>query len=276
MENVALHKGMLVRSIDGDKVGKVIATVDNTFMVEKGILFPEDYTFNLNAIERIEGDTCYVRYTMQQVKDRDFDLSSFDNTATSSAASYDTTSRTGASAYPEASNFSNVDSNLDNSATFNRDTTLNSNSTLNADNTVRVPLKEEQIDVQKTMHEAGEIRLHKTVVTETRHIEVPVMREEVSIERVQVPPGQVSTSGSVDSNFEETSISVPIREEEIEIRKRPVVKEEIRVTKNVKIDERKVDTEVRHEEAYIEKEGNVKKISDTPAGTNVPRTPKAS
>lgn len=260
MQNVNLSKGMHVRSIDGDKIGKIIATVDNTFLVEKGILFPEDYTFTYNAIERVEGDTLYVKYTMQQVKDRNFDLSSA-NTQTESTSYSDSTSfRQGASAFPEAVDTSTAGT----ASTYSQsaDLNLNQSNRVEADgSTVRVPLKEEQVDVQKTVHEAGEIRLHKTVVTEMRHIEVPVMREEVQVERVQVSPHD-ATSG-VGSDFTENTISIPIREEEVEIHKRAVVKEEIRLTKNVKIDEKRVDTEVRHEEAQIEREGNVTRLSDS-------------
>jgi uncharacterized protein (TIGR02271 family) len=286
MQNVNLSKGMHVRSIDGDKIGKIIATVDNTFLVEKGILFPEDYTFSYNAIERVEGDTLYVKYTMQQVKDRNFDLSSINQTAASTSYS-DSTYRQGASAFPESVNtstgsgFAAGSSNLgaQSSSTYSQSADLNQSTVNRVENegsTVRVPLREEQVDVSKTVHEAGEIRLHKTVITETRHIEVPVMREEVQVERVQVSPTEATSMTGMGAEFTENTISVPIREEEIEIHKRPVVREEIRLTKNVRVDEKSVDTQVRREEAHIEREGNVTKLSDTSSSASPLKNPKAS
>src|SRR5262249_40583728 len=49
-----VSEGMAVRSIDGEKLGKVVACQPTGFMVEKGFLFPKDV---LVPYERISGIT---------------------------------------------------------------------------------------------------------------------------------------------------------------------------------------------------------------------------
>lgn len=42
MKRSDIHPGMVVRSIDGERLGKVTATEDETFRIEKGLFFPQD------------------------------------------------------------------------------------------------------------------------------------------------------------------------------------------------------------------------------------------
>lgn len=288
MDNYSLRKGMIVRSVDGEKVGKLTTAVDNTFLVEKGILFPEDFTFNVSAIDRIEGDVLYLKYTLQQVRDRSFDFTGTSSATTGATYKDDRISsadRMGASAYPEGINpvtsglatdsgigtglstglSSNINSNVGSKVDSNIDlnaSTRHDIGNLSVDGgTVRVPLREEEVDVHKNLRDVGELRLKKTVVTETKHFEVPVQREEVTVERVHVTdPTEVSTN-DVDA-FQETVVSVPIHEEQVEVRKHAVVREEVRLTKNVKTEQRGVDATVRREEAHIEKDGSVRRLDE--------------
>ncbi len=115
-----------------------------------------------------------------------------------------------------------------------------------------MPVVEEQLDVVKRERDAGEVRLRKDVITETKHVEVPVTREEIRVERV---PASDRAVASGEPSFDEKSISVPLREEEIEIRKRPVVKEEVRLHKERVVEQRAADEEVRRERVEIEGDG---------------------
>lgn len=113
---------------------------------------------------------------------------------------------------------------------------------------VRIPLAEEELEARKVQREAGEVRVHKEVITEHRQIDVPVTREEVRVERV---PASASTTAEPDA-FTEKTISVPVHEEEVEVTKRPRVREEVRVTKSRQQVERRAEADVRREEARVE------------------------
>jgi uncharacterized protein (TIGR02271 family) len=125
---------------------------------------------------------------------------------------------------------------------------------------VRVPLAEEELDVVKRDREAGEVRLRKDVVTETKRIEVPVTREEVRVERTPVSERREALPG--DKPFEKDSISMPIHEEEVEIRKRPVVKEEVRLRKERVTEQRAAEADVRKERVDIEGEQGAHRVED--------------
>jgi uncharacterized protein (TIGR02271 family) len=127
---------------------------------------------------------------------------------------------------------------------------------------IRVPVAEEELDVVKRDREAGEVRLRKDVITETRHIEVPVTREEVRVER-----GPVSDRDVGDRAFQDESFSMPLHEEEVEIRKRPVVKEEVRLKKERVTEQRAAEADLRKERVEIEGEGDVHRTTDEPSSS---------
>ena len=112
---------------------------------------------------------------------------------------------------------------------------------------------EEDLDVQKTQREAGEVVVNKRVIEETKTIDVPVRREEVHIERRPVTDGYAASSTDMSGEaFTEDSIRVPVMAEEVEIRKvaRPV--EEIEITKSQTQDTRQVEDTVRREEFDVD------------------------
>lgn len=119
---------------------------------------------------------------------------------------------------------------------------------------IRVPLAEEELEVAKTVHEAGRVRVTKHVEVEERDIKVPVMHEEVQVERVASPSREPATGEA----FEDRTFTIPVREEEIEIRKRPVVREEVRVATRAYEDEREFHEPVRREVADVETEGEIR------------------
>jgi uncharacterized protein (TIGR02271 family) len=125
---------------------------------------------------------------------------------------------------------------------------------------IRMPVAEEELDVVKRDREAGEVRLRKDVVTETKRIDVPVTREEVRVERVPVSDREARPG---ESAFREESVSVPIHEEEIEVRKRPVVKEEVRLQKERVTEQRAAEADVRKERVDIEGEGGARRVDES-------------
>lgn len=113
----------------------------------------------------------------------------------------------------------------------------------------REQLVGEQLKVEKTREPAGEVKIHKEVVTEPKSVQVPVEKEELVIERH--PGGNEPAARPVGSSAETTRI--PLSEEKARVIKEPVVQQEIDISKH-KTEETKTITEpVRHEEAHIQR-----------------------
>ena len=117
----------------------------------------------------------------------------------------------------------------------------------------RIELREEELRASKERVKAGEVRVHKDVVTEKKSIDVPVTREEVVVERHPVSGRPVS--GDIGKDEE---IRIPVTEEKVRVDKTPVVKEEITVGKRQVHETEKVRDTVRREEARIEEKGDAR------------------
>lgn len=55
-----IHEGMIVRSLDGEKLGKVTRLFDDGFEVEKGFFFPKEYSARYEEISDIRNDEVYL------------------------------------------------------------------------------------------------------------------------------------------------------------------------------------------------------------------------
>lgn len=139
-----------------------------------------------------------------------------------------------------------------------RDTT-----NLDTDTDQRIRLHEEQLNVDKQAVQAGEVTLHKEVVTETKSIDVPVTREEVVIDRHAVAPGEVSATGADLDTAQDQVIRVPVMEEQVTVEKTPVVTEEVSLGKREVTETQHVTDTVRREEAHIENPQNVDVLDRT-------------
>ena len=115
-----------------------------------------------------------------------------------------------------------------------------------------IELREEELRAEKERVEAGEVRLRKEVVEETKSIQVPVTREEVIVEKHNVS-GRRPADGSIGKDEE---IRIPIMEEEVRVEKTPVVREEVSVRKRQVQETEQVSDTVKREEAWIDSTGN--------------------
>jgi uncharacterized protein (TIGR02271 family) len=130
-----------------------------------------------------------------------------------------------------------------------------------------VELKKEEVHPRKEQHQAGEVRLHKEVVTERKTMDVPVTREEVVIERKPVAPGTTSrTTANIQPGEE---IRVPLKEEHVRVEKTPVVTEQVSVSKRQVQDTQHVSADARREELRVEKRGDVRV-----EGASTPKQPR--
>ena len=223
-----IREGMTVFSSDGEKLGTVQACGGSTFTIEKGFFFPKDYIARYDEVADVNADEIRLSTTKDTfVRMRESGTYGYDATTGRTDSSYDTGSRA-------------------------------------ASEDIRMPVSEEELDVVKRDRQAGEVRLRKDVVTETKHIEVPVTREEVHVERVPASERREALPG--DSAFERDSVSMPIHEEEIEIRKRPVVKEEVRLRKERVTEQRAAEADIRKERVEVEGEGARRVDDDLSSG----------
>ncbi len=115
----------------------------------------------------------------------------------------------------------------------------------------RVRLYEEQLGFRKQTVQAGEVTLHKDVITETQTLDVPVTRDEVVIERHAV------NRPAVNADFREQTITVPVSEERVTVEKTAHVAEEITLGKREVTETQRLTDTVRREEAHIENPENV-------------------
>lgn len=123
----------------------------------------------------------------------------------------------------------------------------------------KVQLREEQLTANKQQVQAGEVGIHKNVVSEEKSINVPVSREEVYIERTPA-------SGTVPSDTpigQDETYRIPVSEEQVNVTKQPVVREELKVGKRVVQDNQQVTDTVQREEAQIDRTGDVN-VQGTP------------
>jgi len=117
----------------------------------------------------------------------------------------------------------------------------------------KIQLREEQLTANKQQVQAGEVGIHKDVVSEEKTINVPVNREEVYIERTPVTDATPSNTPI----GQDEHIRVPVSEEQVNVSKQPVVKEEINVGKRVVQENQQVSDTVQREEARIDRAGDV-------------------
>jgi len=136
---------------------------------------------------------------------------------------------------------------------YTRETGTTASATSRTGEERKVQLHEEQLRVQKTPVQTGEVRVHKEVHTQTQNIQVPVEREEVVVER-RAASGAAATS-DIRAGEE---VRIPIREEKVRVTKDNVVKEEVVVGKRKVTDTEQVQGEVRKEDVKVEKQGDVK------------------
>jgi uncharacterized protein (TIGR02271 family) len=219
-----IREGMSVRSADGDHLGKVLKVSGDGFLAEKGFFFPKDYFCRLSDVTDVREDEIHVRY-------RKSDLHALARA----------TEQRGRPAEKRPDAPAAASSGAQSRASE-----------------ARIPLAEEEIIPEKRAQQAGEVRVHKEVVTEPRTIEVPVRREEV---KVDVVPNRAGAPVG-EQAFEAREVRIPVMEEEVELRKRAVSRGEARISKESREEQVSASGEIRREEIDIEEDGKPRRSSN--------------
>lgn len=230
-----LSMGMAVYTGDGEKLGSVVALDDESFTVEKGIFFPKDFTARYSDI--IDVDSTEERIVLNRK------MSELDSWRDANYHGWGIFEglNLGGTAVP---------------GTVVQDREDLDTSSFENEKEIRVPVAKEELDVQKTQRQAGEVRVHKVVHTEMQHVTVPVRHEEVKIERMAAADGASPSEKSDSELFRDETIRIPVMGEEVEIHKRPVIQEEIRIRKTQHTDDKTYADSVRREDVEVDEEGD--------------------
>ena len=116
---------------------------------------------------------------------------------------------------------------------------------------VRVPVREERLEVEKRPAELGAVEIRKTVESEQQTVPVELEREEVHVEQRDVkdrPASEADLAGA----FEEGTVRVPVRGEEAVARKETVVTGEVVIDKTRTTETQQVTDTVRREHVEVD------------------------
>jgi len=116
---------------------------------------------------------------------------------------------------------------------------------------IRVPVREERLNVEKRQGEMGSVDIRKDVTTEQVNIPVELRHEEVTVNRVDVKDRPVA-AGEMAGAFEEGTIRVPVRGEEAVVQKEAFVTGEVVVDRDVKTERQTVSDTVRKERVDVD------------------------
>jgi uncharacterized protein (TIGR02271 family) len=228
--------GMKAISNRGEHLGRVLSKDDQGFIIEKGVFFPKDYLLRYEYISDLRGDELIYALDDLRVAERAATAAQRPPVAAASAAAVGAIPRPPAAAPIRAAS----------RAVHARGLPAD----LDADQELRLPLRDEEITIEKVNRETGRVRIHKSVRMEERHITVPVRREEVVVEHLAASP--IRGAETLDDDFEEGTIDVTVHEEEVHVSKRPVIREELRVRKVAHEEQREAAATLRHEEVHVE------------------------
>ena len=235
--------GMKAISNRGEHLGRVLSKDDQGFIIEKGVFFPKDYLLHYEYVSDVRGDE--LIYALDDLRiaertttatERPIAAAAQRPIAAVSAASV------GAIPVPAAAAPIRSGDGAPPARRLPMD--------LDTDQEIRLPLRDEEITIEKVNRETGRVRIHKSVRMEERHVTVPVRREEVVVEHLAASP--IRGAETLDDDFEEGTIDVTVHEEEVHVSTRPVIREELRVRKVAHEEQRDAAATLRHEEVHVE------------------------
>ena len=120
-----------------------------------------------------------------------------------------------------------------------------------AEGQVRVPVREERLEVEKRPAELGAVEIRKTVEQEQKTVPVELTREEVHVEQRDVkdrPASEADLAGA----FQEGTVRVPVRGEEAVARKETVVTGEVVIDKERTTETQQITDTIRKERVEVD------------------------
>lgn len=125
-----------------------------------------------------------------------------------------------------------------------------------------IPVREEELRINKQIVETGEVIIRKEIITEEKTITVPVSREELVIERRPRSGEHAVTTENENETLAEVlkdgeTLRIILREEQVHVEKYSVIKEEVFINKRQIQETRQISETLKREEAHLERVGNV-------------------
>jgi len=256
-QRIDVREGMTVRSIDGEKLGKVFAVQDGEFLIEKGLFFPKDYVCRYSEISDIRDGEIILMHGQEGLRRFSFDEDRGVLAGTGGTAGVGP----GAVGIP-AERSTGLGLGADTGGLTANASAAGVERPMVGKDEVAVPVYKEELDVIKREKQAGEVRVSKEVREEEKELNVPVRRERVRVER-----RDVKDRPAMHASFQEETVVVPLRAEEVDVQKRAVVDEEVIIRKDAVEEEQRVAETVRREEVQIRGDGDVegpRKLDLTP------------
>ena len=120
-----------------------------------------------------------------------------------------------------------------------------------AEGQVRVPVREERLEVGKRPTELGAVEIRKTVEQEQQTVPVELAREEVHVERRDVAD-RPATEADLSGAFQEGTLRVPVRGEAAVARKAAVVTGEVVIDKTRTTETQRITDTLRRERVEVD------------------------
>jgi uncharacterized protein (TIGR02271 family) len=209
--------GWNVYSADGGKLGSVEEVQPHYLVVGKGFLFHKEHYVPVSAITSVDGENVHLGVSKAEIERQGWDT------------------------VPEPGSYQTIET-----------TDARTHARTTDGDTLKVPVREEALDVSKREVERGSVRVHKDVVERQEQIDVPLREETV---RVEWHSAADDTRADVGEHaFQEEDIEIPLRGEEVAVSKRTRVREHLHIDKDVREREQPVSGKVRREEVRVEGE----------------------
>jgi len=256
--------GMFVTSTDGEKIGKVIRCGTDTFVVEKGVLFPKDYELRYDHVTEISGNN--ISYALAEAIRREgrapaaAEGTRYAGPAPAPAAKPEPATPLRTAAAGLGATATAAAERAPEPRPAPREAPSPEPRPMSAavkgpelapeGEEIRIPLSKEELDVERVSRETGHVRIHKVVKVEEKHFTVPITREEVIIEHVPAAAGE--TTAPATSTFQEQVVDLPLHEEELRVSKHPVLREEMIVRTVARSVEKEASATLRREEVEVE------------------------
>jgi len=265
-DQVNLHPGMTVESVDGEKLGKIIRLESSQLLVEKGFFFPQDFWIPASVVANADEDTAYLNISKDAAMNQQWgdgtaagwdaqtDGTDYDISGAATTGTMGTDYSAGRPAGTQAA--------FDATAAAGRKTT---------DKTVTVPVHEEELTATKRPVEAGDVVIGTRVVSEDRTLDVPITEE-----RVRVTRRAVDRDATGDDAFKEGTVDVPVQTEAVDVQKRVRVAEEVEVSKEPVQKTRTVTDKVRREVVDVKDNSNAEVVDGITGAGSAPNESEAS
>jgi uncharacterized protein (TIGR02271 family) len=175
MHDRGITEGMIVRSSDGEKLGKVVACQADGFIVEKGFFFPKDYFATFENVVDVRGDEIYLDMTRDSFIELGRQKGETWGATTTTTAEKDVVTEEKHVTVPVRREEVRVERRPVTGEARVADTAFEKD-------TVRVPVTEEEVEIRKRPVVREEVRVSKAVHEEQRTASEPVRRETVDID----------------------------------------------------------------------------------------------